>query len=289
MQFPAEPAGTVVRPARTHARRWLFLGMILLCLSPASRALAQPSQAIIIDGSGPWQDDRWTFTVAQFSTILSDAGYTVSTLAPEDVPAALQSSQGSGPASSNVLLAVPSLQSLPFDTLTAISDFVQAGGSLMASGGEPFQDPLYPTPNGTYLDAAAYQAAVGSPPPQGPVTVPLVPTLSPWYMQYTASSGARVPIVNGRGIIAFGGGRTRVIGDVLSPAATIYSFFEPPQSNNGFNFPGFRNFIVWLSSPELSDPDRTTLVAALHAALTGVHLQFAGPTQIVWLPGETIL
>ena len=29
-------------------------------------------------------------------------------------------------------------------------------------------------------------------------------------------------------------------------------------------------------------------MAALHAAITGVHLQCGGPTQMVWLPGETI-
>lgn len=284
MQVFAELAVTV-GSARTRACRWLFLSVLLLCLSVASRAFAQTSQAIIIDGSGPWQDDRWIFTVSQFSSILSDAGYTVNTVVPTDIPSAI--------ASPNVLLAVPSLQSLPFDTLTAIIGFLQAGGSLLASGGEPFADPLYPAPNGNWLDAAAYQAAVGSPPPQGPLMVPFIQTLSPWFMQYTTSSGTRVPIINDRGITSPCGGRTRVIGDVLAPAATIYSYLQPPVPNppNGppIISPVIENFVVWLPWPELPAPDRAQLVAALHAALTGVHLQCAGPTQIVWLPDETIV
>ncbi len=288
MHFVAKPAGIPVRPARTHVRRWLFWSVLLLGLSPANRALGQTSQAIVVDGSGPWQDDRWMFTVAQFDSILSDAGYTVTTVTPADLPPAIQP----GSIATNVLLAVPSLQSLPFDTLTAISQFVSSGGSFLGSGGEPFQDPLYLAPNGSYLDATAYQAAVGSPPPQGPFTVPYIPTLSPWYMQYTTSSGTRVPIVNGRGITSPCGARTRVIGDVLAPAATIYSFLQapPPSLPNGppITIPVMENFIVWLPWPELSAADRAQLVAALHAALTGVHLQCAGPTQIAWLPGETI-
>ena len=85
----------------------------------------------------------------------------------------------------------------------------------MASGGEPFQDPLYLAPNGSYLDAAGYQAAVGLPPSQGPFMVPSLPTLSPWYAQYTTSSGSRLPIVQQRGIASCGfNPRTRVIGDV---------------------------------------------------------------------------
>src|SRR5271170_312952 len=152
--------------------RWLAV-IICLFLSQATRALAQSNQAIVVDGSGPWQNDQWNFTVAQFNGLLTDAGYTVTTVSPVDVPSAI--------AAGNMLLAVPSLQSLPFDTLTAISNFVNSGGGILASGGEPFQNPLYLAPNGSYLDAAAYQAAVGSASPQGPFMVPDLPTLSPWY------------------------------------------------------------------------------------------------------------
>jgi uncharacterized protein (TIGR03437 family) len=265
--------------ATTRACGWLLLGILSLLLSSASRAIAQTPQAIVVDGSGPWQDDRWSFTVAQFTSILTDAGYAVSTVAPQDVASAI--------ASGNPLLAVPSLQSLPFDTLNAIANFENAGGGLMASGGEPFQDPLYLAPNGSYLDATAYQAAVGSPPPQGPLMVPFIPTLSPWYTQYTTSSGTRVPIIGGPV-----NGRTRVIGDILAPAATINSFLQPPgPSVPGGPFipsPAVENLIVWLPWPQLSEPYRSQLVAALHAAIGGVHLQSAGPSQLVWLPGETI-
>src|ERR1700683_791786 len=124
--------------------------------------------------------------------------------------------------------AVPSLQSLPFDTLTAISQFVNSGGGILASGGEPFQDPRYLAPNGSYLDAAAYRAAVGSAPPQGPFTVPALPTLSPWYAHYTTSSGPRVPIVEQRGIAACGNNpRTRVIGSGESRYRRTYSLGRP--------------------------------------------------------------
>ncbi len=156
----------------------------------------------------------------------------------------------------------------------------------MASGGEPFSDPLYLAPGGNWLDAAAYQQAVGTPPPQGSFTPPYYPTLSPWYTQFTTSSGLRIPIVNGRGISSEAGGRTRVIGDLLSPAATIYSFYMQAPPFPGA--PSSQQFIVWLPWPQLADPFRAQLVAALHATSSGVHLQNAGPDQIAWLPGETI-
>ena len=213
MQDPQRPL-----PLRGCAR-WLAV-IICLFLSQATRAFAQSNRAIVVDGNGPWQNDQWNFTVAQFNSLLTDAGYTVTTVSPADVPSAI--------AAGNMLLAVPSLQSLPFETLTAIGNFATSGGSIMASGGEPFQDPLYLAPNGSYLDAAAYQAAVGSAPPQGPFTAPGIPTLSPWYTQYTTNSGSRVPIVEQRGIASCGSNpRTRVIGDILAPAATIYSSFLP--------------------------------------------------------------
>ncbi len=249
---------------------WLFL--TALSLAPV---FAQTPRAIVADGSGPWRDDRWAFTAAEFTSILTDAGYSVTTISPVDLPSALTSP--------DVLLAVPSLESLPFDTFTAVSAFLSTGGGLMASGGEPFRDPLYLAPGGNWLDAAAYQAAVGTPPPQGSFTPPYVPTLSPWNAQFTTSSGLRVPIVQVRGN---GGGRTRIIGDVLSPAATIYTFYLPaPPIGVALNF---QQFIVWLPWPQLTDPFRAQLVAALHANLSGVHLQNAGPNQIAWLPGETI-
>jgi hypothetical protein len=103
--------------AMRDCARWLA---VILCVfwSQATRAFAQTNQAIVVDGSGPWQNDQWNFTVAQFNSLLTDAGYTVTTVSPVEVPSAI--------ASGNMLLAVPSLQSLPFDTLNAIGNFVRS-------------------------------------------------------------------------------------------------------------------------------------------------------------------
>lgn len=235
----------------------------MLVVAPA---LAQPV-AILADGPGPWQDSNWTFAAAQFSQILSDAGYSIKTVAPPDVPSAI--------GSPDELLAVPSLERLPFDTCTAIAKFLASGGALMATGGQPFQDPLYLGPNGQWLDAAAYQKAVGSPPPQGPFTPPIVETLSPWYKQFVNSAGQRVPIARGRGLSATvdPDGRYRVIGDLLAPSATLY-----------ITNPGA--LVIWLPWPQLYDPQRGQLVSALQAASNRLYLLNAGPAQIVNLPGE---
>ncbi len=98
--------------------------------------------------AGPGARRQWAFTVSQFRALLNDAGYTVKIVSPVDLPAALDSP--------NILLAVPSLESLPFEAFTAIVAHTNAGGSLMASGGEPFRNPLYRTPDGRWLDSAAY-------------------------------------------------------------------------------------------------------------------------------------
>jgi len=127
----------------------------------------------------------------------------------------------------------------------------------MASGGEPFRDPLYLSPDGTWLDFAAYLQTVGSAPPQGLLVPPDIETLSPWYKQYTNGSGFRVPLAHPRD------GHYRVIGDLLAPSATIY--VEGPGS-----------VIIWLPSPRLFDPLRAQLVAALHAARYRTYLQGVG-------------
>jgi uncharacterized protein (TIGR03437 family) len=242
-----------------------------LCGTPL---LAQQPRAILADGSGPWRDAQWAFAVSQFSGLLTDAGYSVKTVSPVDLPSAL--------GSPDILLAIPSLESLPFDTFTAIAAHAGAGGGLMASGGEPFRDPLYLTPAGQWLDANAYLQAVGSPPPQGSFTPPQIPTVSPSTEQYTASSGIRVPIVRGRGMcsISMSSGRYRVIGDLFAPAATLYA--------NNFDFPNVASFIVWLPWPQIFDPLRGQLIAALQAAPHRLFFQAAGGDQIVWLPGETV-
>ena len=236
--------------------------------------LAQQPRAILADGSGPWRNAQWAFAVSQFSGLLTDAGYSVKAVSPVDLPSAL--------GSPDILLAIPSLESLPFDAFTAIAAHVGAGGGLMASGGEPFRDPLYLTPAGQWLDANAYLQAVGSPPPQGSFTPPPIPTVSPSKEQYTASSGVRVPIARGRGIFStyMLSGRYRVIGDLLAPAATLYA--------DNFGFSGAGSFIVWLPWPQIFDPLRAQLVAALQAAPHRVFFRTAGADQIAWLPGETV-
>jgi uncharacterized protein (TIGR03437 family) len=228
---------------------------------------AQP-RAILADGSGPWQTAQWAFTVSQFSALLADAGYSVTTVSPVDLPSLIPSR--------GTLVAIPSLASLPFATFTAIAAHVSQGGSLMASGGPPFSDALYLTPGGQWLDSAAYLQAVGSSPPQGSFTPPYITTLSPASQeQYTNSAGLQVPIARNRGIfsMSYDIGRYRAIGDLLAPAATLFE-------GNGV--------IVWLPWPQLFEPLRAQLVSALEGSSSGLYFVTAGADQIVWLPGEAI-
>lgn len=263
----------------SRSPRLLAAAGSLLCLGFACCVplFAQP-RAILADGSGPWRDAQWAFTVPQFTALLTDAGYSVQTVSPADLPSAL--------GDPNIFLAVPSLASLPFDTFTAIAAHVAAGGGLMASGGQSFVDPLYLTADGQWLDAAVYQQATGSPPPHGAFTPPLIQTVSPWSEQFTSSSGLRVPVPHLRGLFSKSDsvGRYRVIGDLSNPAATIFV-----KSNYGPGvLPPTRSFIVWLPWPQLFDPLRAQLVTALQGAPSRVSFQTAGADQIVWLPDEAI-
>src|ERR1039458_2615036 len=111
LPYPQEAGGT-----HKFARRGLFRRLILgvaplpcLLLLHFTPLLAQP-RAILADGSGPWQDVQWSFTVSQFRALLSDAGYSVTIVSPVDLPSVIPSQ---GP-----LVAVPSLASLPFATFT---------------------------------------------------------------------------------------------------------------------------------------------------------------------------
>jgi uncharacterized protein (TIGR03437 family) len=262
---------------RTTVRATILAALIFTPL------FAQP-RAIVTDGAGPWRDAQWGFAVSQMSALLTDAGYSVTTVSPADLASAIDSP--------NVLVAVPSLESLPFECFQAIVAHVNAGGTLMATGGEPFRSPLYRTPDRRFLDAAAYQQAVGSPPPQGPLPFINIPTLAPADReQYVAASGVRVPVTRNRGLFASAGffttSRYRVIGDLLLPAATLYdnSYFSfsrdgAPSSAHGL--------IVWLPWPQLFDPLRAQLIAALRAAPRRLYLDGAGADHMVWLPGEVI-
>ncbi len=260
-------------PSRLLAR----LLLLAACVVPA---FGQSPQAILVDGPGPWQDAQWAFAVTQFSSLLSDAGYTVTTVSPVD----LSSTPLTDP---SVMLAVPSLASLPVDTFNAIDAFVNIGGNLMASGGPPFSDPLYLTSGGVWLDAAAFQQTAGAPPPGVPSMPFNIETLSPWYQQYTTSYGLQVPITRGRGLSAQndGSGRFRVIGDLLSPSATL---LLPIVTVRIMGLVSGRGLIAWLPWPQLFEPQRSELVAALRSGTSGVYLEGGGAQQVVWLPGEDI-
>ena len=238
--------------------------LLTFCLTPL---FAQAPQAILVDGPGPWQTAQWTFTASQFSALLTDAGYAITTVSPADLPSAL---------TPGALVAAPSLASLPDADFQAIDMFVQNGGSLMASGGLPFSDPLYLTPSGQWLDANAYVQAVRSAPPQDPYFNPFeIPTVWPAQEQYTNSAGLQVPVTRNRGIFSNTNstGRYRVIGDLAAPSATIFA-------SGGVT--------VWLPWPQLYEPYRAELVSALQTASAGLHFLTAGADQIVFLPGENI-
>jgi uncharacterized protein (TIGR03437 family) len=232
--------------------------------------IAQAPRAILADGSGPWRDDRWIATVAELGRLLNDAGYSIETVSPVDLPTTL--------GASNLLLALPSLESLPFDTFTAVVNHLNRGGMLMATGGVPFRDALYLAPNGAWLDSAAYQQLTGSLPLQGLFRAPAYETLCPSTKQYTNRSGLRVPFPRSPGLTSVTDeqGRYSALGDPLSPAATFYKGSLIPY------------LIVWLPSPQLSDPLRSQFVAALRAAGNQLYFLNAGPNQITWLPGEHI-
>jgi len=116
------PFSNLRSPSRLLIRR-LILGvaplpcLLLLHFSPLR---AQP-RAILADGSGPWRDAQWSFTVSQFSALLSDAGYSVTIVSPVDLPSVIPSK--------GTLVVVPSLASLPFATFMAIAAHVNAGGA----------------------------------------------------------------------------------------------------------------------------------------------------------------
>jgi uncharacterized protein (TIGR03437 family) len=208
--------------------------------------------------------------------LLADAGYRVEIVSPENLGAALRSP--------DLLAAVPSLERLPLDAFKAIAAHTDAGGGLMASGGEPFRVPLYLAPSGEWMDRSTWERAFGSP-PQGSFVLPFIPTVSPPAReQYTTNAGLHVPIVRGRGLFStsFTTGRSRVIGDLLGPAATVYAGADV------FGGAGSSAVVVWLPWPQLFSPLREQLVAVLAGLRSRVSLQSAGADQLVWLPGESI-
>ena len=116
----------------------LFLGSIV----PA----AWSADALLLDGAGPWRDAGWQRASSQFQQLLQEAGYVVRVVPPPDLPKALESSP-------QALVAAPSLEILPLGAMRAIAAHVRRGGSLLATGGEPFRQPLYPQAGGAWKAA----------------------------------------------------------------------------------------------------------------------------------------
>src|SRR5574340_213710 len=86
---------------------WARAFLLIVAALAAAVCLAQapaPARAILLDGAGPWRDANWALGVTEFSSLLADAGYQVSTVSPVDLPTVALTP--------DMLLAVPSLQSL---------------------------------------------------------------------------------------------------------------------------------------------------------------------------------
>ncbi len=98
-------------------------------------------RAVLLDGPGPWQTPAWTATAEAFERLLKEAGYVV-----RKVPPAML--EGTLDPADDGLLAVPSLELLPLATAQRLAAFVADGGDLLASGGEPFREVLYPRGDG---------------------------------------------------------------------------------------------------------------------------------------------
>ena len=149
------PASQRVNAILKRKCRALLGRLVLLAVCTALIGTAQTPtapHALVVDGAGPWQNANWSLGVAQFTSLLTDAGYQVDMVSPQD----LSSTQ----LSPGVVLAIPSLESLPLASFKAVSAFIAGGGTLMASGGEPFRDPLYLTSTGQWVDQAAFLQAL---------------------------------------------------------------------------------------------------------------------------------
>jgi len=135
---------------RRHTKKCRLLIVALLPALGAAQAPSAP-RAILVDGPGPWRDARWVLGVTEFNSLLADAGYAVATVSPAELNDAPPP---------DVLLAVPSLESLPLPAFKAVAANSAVGGSLMASGGEPFRDPMYRSTDGRWVTKSAALQAV---------------------------------------------------------------------------------------------------------------------------------
>jgi Beta-galactosidase len=115
----------------------------------ANSAMAAPRRAVLIDGEGPWRDQNWKIAAHEFQRLLRDAGYQVHVVAPTELSLL----------ASDDLVAVPSLERLPLGAFKSIDKFVSLGGDLLATGGEPFREPLYRS-GGRWVSVSELLAAV---------------------------------------------------------------------------------------------------------------------------------
>ena len=190
-----------------------------LCATPLC---AQP-RAVLADGSGPWSNAQWAFTVSQFSGLLSDAGYT-----REDRFAG-------GPACRARQPEYPGRGSL-----TGESAFRMLHGHRRAckQRRQPDGEWRRAVPQPALSHARRPLARLGRLPSSsriasaaGTLHSPVDPhDISRPKSSTLPTSGVRVPVARSRGLFSssFSSGRYRVIGDLLLPAATLYDNTTSP-------------------------------------------------------------
>jgi hypothetical protein len=108
---------------------------------------AKAPHAVLVDGPGPWRNDSWIRAAAAFERLLTDAGYQVSRVSPVSL-------------SPTTFIAVPSLERLPVSAFQTLAGHVDAGGHLLAAGGEPFRYPLFASAQGNWFTADELLASV---------------------------------------------------------------------------------------------------------------------------------
>lgn len=124
--------------------RYIKLAAACLCFQFAAWAADTGPRAILLDGDGPWRDANWQLAAQEFRSLLRDAGYEVRVVAPPRLASELSPS-------AKILVAAPSLERLPASAFKAIAAHTARGGSLLATGGEPFREPMHATPAGEWI------------------------------------------------------------------------------------------------------------------------------------------
>src|SRR5512132_710244 len=125
--------------------RFLSVAIIAtgVCRGGATQSQTSP-EALLLDGNGPWRNPAWQSAATALESLLRDAGYRVTRVAPEALAGALKNDP-------QALVAAPSLERLPLSTFQAITAHASGGGSLLAGGGEPFREPMHRSPEGEWI------------------------------------------------------------------------------------------------------------------------------------------